>query len=376
VLAAALEMTAVSLAMGSGARARPAEAMAVPGDARALHKESLVIDLHVDSFLWVRLFGYDLGVRHENRLPFSPLGWHADVPRLHEGGIGAVGFGIVVNPPTVHSELMLPLKLLSWTERQRGFAAVLKTLDLMQATARRYADRFAFVRTATELRAARDAGKVAGFACLEGAHGLEGSLDNVRAAYERGLRSIGLVHFQATEAGFPMTVPKFDGRGLTQFGRELIGEMERLRMVVDLAHMNDAGFADALKVMRRPFIVSHTCCRAVHAHRRNLTDEQIRAVADRGGVIGIAAERAFVGGWSANLGRVLDHFDHAVKVGGADVVAIGTDFDGFIIPPSELYDVSQMPRLTAGLLARRHSPETVRKILGANALRVLNAVWA
>lgn len=374
VLASGARMTAMALGVGSPA-GRSAKAAAVPDEAWALHKESLVIDLHVDSFLWTRLFGYNVGVRHENRLPFSPLGWHADLPRLRQGGVGAVGFGIVVNPLKVGPELLLPLKLLSWTERQRGFDAVLNTLDLMHAAARSYADRFAFVRTATELRTARAAGKIAGFACLEGAHGIEGSLDHVRTAYDRGLRSIGLVHFQATEAGYPMTAAKFDGRGLTQFGRELIGEMERLRMVVDLAHLNDAGFADALKVMRHPFIVSHTCCRGVYAHRRNLTDEQIRAVADRGGVIGIAFERTFAGGLSANLDSVLDHFDHAVKVGGEDVVAIGTDFDGFIFPPSELRDVSQMLHLTAGLLARGHRPETVRKILGGNALRVLNAVW-
>lgn len=375
VLARAARLTAMALGVASPALGRLANAARVPDEAWALHRESLVIDLHVDSFLWTRLFGYNLGVRHENRLPFSPLGWHADLPRLREGGVGAVGFGIVVNPLDVGPELLLPLKVLSWTERQRGFDAVLNTLDLMHAAARSYADRFVFVHNATELRAARAAGKIAGFACLEGSHGLEGSLDHVRTAYQRGLRSIGLVHFQATEAGYPMTVAKFDDRGLTQFGCDLIGEMERLRMVVDLAHVNDAGFADALKVMRRPFIVSHTCCRAVYAHRRNLTDGQIRAVADRGGVIGIAFERTFLGGLSANLDSVLDHFDHALKVGGEDVVAIGTDFDGFIFPPSELRDVSHMPRLTAGLLARRHRPETVRKVLGGNALRVLTAVW-
>jgi membrane dipeptidase len=345
-------------------------------DARALHNRSLVVDLHVDSFLWVRLLGYDIGVRHENLVPFSPFAWQADLPRLRDGGVGAVGFGIVVNPRTVRPELPIPLKLLSWFERQQGFDAVLRTLDLMHTAARQYADRLVVVRTAAELRAAHAAGKLAGFACLEGAHGLEGSLDHLHTAFERGLRSVGLVHFQETEAGYPMTVPEFDGRGLTPFGRTLVAEMDRLKMLIDLAHLNDAGFDDALKVMQRPFIVSHTCCRAVHEHRRNLTDEQIRAVAKRGGVIGIAFERAFVGGLSADLDRVLDHFDHAVKVGGEDVVAIGSDFDGFIVPPAGLEDVTRMPRLTAGLLARKHRPDTVAKILGGNALRVLTAVWS
>ena len=145
-------------------------------------------------------------------------------------------------------------------------------------------------------------------------------------------------------------------------------------MIVDLAHLNDAGVADALATMQRPFMVSHTACRAVYPHRRNLTDDQIRAVADRGGVIGIMFEGAVLAADGADLDRVLDHFDHAIKVGGEDVVAIGSDYDGFITPAVGLEDVTTMPHLTAGLLARGHRPDTVRKILGENALRVLTEV--
>lgn len=346
----------------------------VTEEALALHRESLVVDLHVDSFLWTRVFNYDIGRRHANRLPRAPLAWHADLPRLREGGVDGVVFGIVVNPHTVRRELMLPLKVLAWYEARRGFDAVLTTLDLLEAAARRYSDRFAFVRTGTEFRAARAAGKIAGLACLEGAHGIEGSLDNLSTAYERGLRSVGLLHFQANETGYPMTVARFDELGLTDFGRTMISEMERLGILADLAHLNDAGFEDALQTMRRPFMVSHTGCRAVHPHPRNLTDEQIRAVADRGGVIGIIFEGAFVAAQSAHLDHVLDHFDHAIRTGGEDAVAIGSDYDGFIVPATGLEDVTAMPRLTAGLLARGHRPQTIRKILGENALRVLTAV--
>ena len=349
---------------------------AAPVDAEvvAFHRSCIVVDLHVDTFLWVRLFGYDLGQRHHNRLPFTPFAWHADLPRLAEGGVGAVGFGIVVNPRTVRPELMLPLKMLAWYERESGIDAVLHTLDLMHETAQRYPQQLAIVSTATDIRAAHAAGKVSGLPCLEGTHGIEGSLDNVHKAQAHGLRSIGLVHFQATEAAYPMTVAEFEGKGLTDFGRELIGEMERIKLLVDLAHVNDAGFADALVAMKRPFMVSHTGCRAVHAHRRNLTDEQIRAVADRGGVIGMVFEASFIAD-HADLERVLDHFDHAVKVGGEDVVAIGSDWDGFIIPVDGLEDVTTLPVLTAGLLKRGHRPETVRKILGENALRVFADVF-
>ena len=359
-------------ALAFGCHRRPSAP--VPAEALALHRECLVVDLHVDTFLWVRLFGYDICRRHENLLPSSPFAWQADLPRLQEGGVSAVGFGVVVSPRQVRPELMMPLKLLSWYERQRGVEAVLATLDLMHDAARSCPGHFTVVRSGSELRAARAAGKIAGLPCLEGAHGIEGSLDHVRTAYARGLRSIGLVHFQATEAGYPMTVAEFDGRGLTDFGRALIAEMERLKMVVDLAHLNDAGVADALAIMRRPFMISHAGCRAVYAHRRNLTDEQIRAIADRGGVIGLILERDFVAASDANLDRVLDHFDHAIKVGGAEVVAIGSDYDGFITPAIGLEDVTTMPHLTAGLLARGHRPDTVRKVLGENALRVLTEV--
>ena len=346
----------------------------VPADALALHRECLVVDLHVDTFLWVRLLGYDIGKRHENLLPSAPYAWQADLPRLQEGGVGGVGFGIVVTPRQVRPEMLLLLKMLSSYDRQRGIDAVLSTLDLMHEAARRYADRFTLVRSGSEMRTARAAGKVAGLPCLEGAHGIEGSLAHLRTAHERGLRSIGLVHFQANEAGYPMTVAAFDGQGLTEFGRTLIGETERLHMVVDLAHLNDAGVADALATMRRPFIVSHTACRTLYPHRRNLTDDQIRPVANHGGVIGIMFEGSVLAEGGGDINRVLDHFDHAIKVGGEDVVAIGSDYDGFITPATGLGDVTTMPHLTAGLLARGHRPETVRKVLGENALRVLTEV--
>jgi membrane dipeptidase len=194
----------------------------------------------------------------------------------------------------------------------------------------------------------------------------------VRAAHERGLRMIGLTHFQSSSAAHPMTVPAFDGQGLTDFGRELVAEMERLRMVVDLAHVNAAGVDEALERMTRPFVVSHSACRGVHDNARNLTDEQIRRMAERGGVIGIAAGRSFVG--RPGVSGFLDHVEHALRVGGSDCVAIGSDWDGAIVPVEGMEDVTSLPRITAGLLARGHSEAVIRKVLGENALRVLSEV--
>jgi membrane dipeptidase len=332
----------------------------------------VVLDLHVDTLLWTRLLGYDMARRHRNRLPGAPFAWHFDLPRAAEGGLDAVVFGLVINPRTVHPELLGPLKALARLERSRGFEQTLATLGLLEEAARRHPDPLCFARSGSEVREAVSQGKLAGIAGLEGSHGIEGNLDNVRHAYERGLRLIGLVHFQRTEAAYPMTVAEFDDRGLTSFGRQLIGEMERLGMLVDLAHVNGAGIEDALAMLRQPYVVSHTACRALHDVPRNLSDEQIRSVAEHGGVVGMAFGRSFLG--RPGLAGLLDHLEHAIRVGGADAVALGSDYDGAIVPATGLGDVTVLPRITAGLLARGQSHETVRKVMGENALRVLTEV--
>ncbi len=343
----------------------------VPEEVLAFHRECLVLDLHIDTLLWMRLLRYDVGKPHRNRLPAAPFFWHLDLPRADEGGLDASVLGLVINPLRARRELMLPLRLLSLAERSRGMAQTLAMLDLLAEAERRH-PRLAFARSGSDIRRATREGRFAALACLEGSHGIDGELENARRAHERGLRMLGLVHFQATEVGYPMTVGAFDGRGLTAFGFELLGELERLGVVVDLAHLNAAGVADALSVLRRPFVVSHTACHALHRHRRNLRDAQIRRVAEAGGVVAIAVSRHFLG--RPGIDGFLDHIEHALSVGGADAVAIGSDFDGGIVPVRGMQDVRAYPRVTHGLLARGHTPETVRKVLGENALRMITEV--
>ncbi len=345
---------------------------AVPADVLAFHRECLVLDLHVDTLLWTRLVGYDFAVAHRNRLPRAPLGWHVDLPRAREGGLRAAVLGLVVNPREVRRELILPLKLLARIERGAGIEQTLATLALWEAAERAHPEALAFARSGSEIRRAVAQGRFAGLACLEGSHGLEGRIENLRRAHARGLRMVGLVHFQATEAARPMTVAAFDGQGLTMFGHELLGEIESLHMAVDLAHLNAAGIDDVLAHARRPCVVSHTACRALRDHPRNLGDEQIRRVAEAGGVVGVAVGAIFLG--NGTLERFLDHVEHLLRVGGADVPALGSDWDGFIVPVRGMEDVRCLPQITAGLLARGHSHETVRKLLGENALRVLTEV--
>jgi len=344
-------------------------------DALALHRESLVLDLHVDTFLWTRLLGYEPATGHRaNPLPGAPLGGHVDAPRAARGGLDAAVMGLVINPDEVRDELMLPLRLLAWWEDGHGIAQTLHTLELMRAAAERQPERLAFVLSGSELRravASRPDALVM-LAGLEGGHGLSGDPGNLARAYDAGLRMVGLVHFQATAFGLPMTVPRHDGRGLPEPGRQLLEEMDRLGVVADLAHLNAAGVDDALGVMTRPFVVSHTGCAAVHDHPRNLTDDQLRRIADAGGVVGIAVGRSFLGGDA--LDAFVLHVEHAVRVAGPGAVALGSDWDGFIVPVEGLGDVRGLPRATAALLERGMPEDTLRRFLGANAVRVLTEV--
>lgn len=367
-LFAAAGAAGLSFACGAG----PARLAQVPEEIRALHDESLVFDLHVDTLLWMRLLGYDVAKRHRPVFPAAAFAWQMDLPRARDGGLDGAVLGIVVSPDEELPEQILPLRLLARVERGRGLPQTLETLDLLAATARSQPGQLAFARTGTELRAAIAAGRFAALAGLEGAHGIGDRLENLRSAWERGLRMIGLAHFQASAAAYPMTEPAHADRGLTPFGRELVAEMESLRMVVDLAHVNARGVDDALGAMTRPFVVSHSACGAVHAHPRNLSDDQLRRIAERGGVVGLAVGREFLG--PGGLEALLAHADHARRVAGEAALAIGSDWDGAIVPAPGLEDVTALPFVTQGLLERGWRPDAVRKLLGENALRVISEV--
>jgi len=320
----------------------------------------------------MRLLGYDVGKRHRPILPAAAFAWQMDLPRARDGGLDGAVLGIVVNPDEERPEQILPLSLLARVERGRGLPQTLETLDLLAAAARAQPGQLAFARSGTELREAVAAGRFAALAGLEGAHGIGDRLENLRSAWERGLRMLGLAHFQASAAAYPMTDSGSAGRGLTSFGRELVAEMEALRMVVDLAHVNARGVDDALGAMTQPCVVSHSACRAVHDHPRNLSDEQLRRIADRGGVVGLAVGREFLG--PGGLDALLAHADHARRIAGDDALAIGSDWDGAIVPAPGLEDVTSLPFVTQGLLERGWKPDAVRKLLGENALRVITEV--
>jgi membrane dipeptidase len=364
-----LRQSAWTLAACSLGCAKGPDLERVSEEAQALHREALVLDLHIDTLLWSRLFSYDMAKRHRIALPAHAFGRHLDLPRAEEGGLDAAVMGLVINPDEVRDELMLPLRLLARWEGESGIAQTLATLDLLAAEADTHPAQLRFARTGSELEHAVEEGAFAALAGLEGSHGIGGDLANLALAHARGLRMLGVVHFQATEAGYPMTVSAFDGQGLTKFGFDMLAECERLGVVVDVAHLGEAGVVDALGVMRRPFVVSHTACRALCDHPRNLGDDELKRIASAGGVVGIAFGRSFLG--RSGVDGLLDHVEHALRVAGEEAVALGSDYDGFIVPAKGMGDVRAYPLITQGMLERGWRPETIEKLLGRNALRVL-----
>ena len=327
---------------------------------------------------------------------------HVDIPRLRAGGISAAFFAIWVDdtygPGTAYDRANA---LIDVVER-----FVSATPDVELAT------------TADEVRSAAARGHIAALMGVEGGHAIENSLANLEALYARGVRYMTLTWNNGNDWAGSSLDPKRPG-GLSLFGRSVVKRMNALGMLVDVSHVSDATFWDVLATTQRPVIASHSGCRALSAHPRNLTDAQLRAVAANDGVVGIiffpvfldehfAAQYAEVnhrlqpqfdaiqarhpgkpgvadleidrlraahleGTDIPDMGRLLDHIDHAVQVMGIDHVALGSDFDGISVLPRPMKDATSLPLLAEALEARGYGDSDVRKILGENFLRVLSA---
>ncbi len=329
-----------------------------PEEARSFHATATVTDLHADTTKLMERLGYDLAARHERTLPrrINYVG-HVDLPRLREGGVAAQVFGMWTVPYP-----------------ERGCrASVEAQLDALDDAIARHPEQITWALSADEVAAAQARGQLAAMGGIEGGQALEGDPAAVEHFARRGVRAIGLLHFSANALGSPAKGKGADpGRGLTAIGHEVVREMNRCGVIVDLAHINRKGFFDALTASTQAPMVTHTGVLGVHPHWRNIDDEQLRAVADKGGCVGVIFARRFLGG--AGLDNVIDHLLHIVDVAGADVAALGSDFDGFVVPPEGLEDVASLPNLTAALARRGVGEELLRKILGGNAQRVLAAV--
>jgi membrane dipeptidase len=324
-------------------------------NASQLHQDAIVIDGHCDTLLHFQ----DQESRLQRRSPPTQDDpGQVDVDRLQRGGVTAQNFACYVRPR------YLPAQATQQT---------LAMIDVFYRHQEEHADRLCLATRADDILQAKQEGKVAGILSLEGAEGLQGDLAILRSVYRLGVRWVGLTWNHRNQAADGLFEVR-SGGGLTEFGVRLVQEMNRLGMLVDIAHLAPAGVRDVFKVCEAPVIASHANAHALCPVPRNLGDEQLTQLAASGGVVGVTYVPGFItdGDQRATLDMLLDHVDHIVHVASIDHVGLGSDFDGFGgPPPTGLEDVSCVPNITAALLNRGYDTSAVRKILGGNWLRVL-----
>jgi membrane dipeptidase len=338
--------------------------------ARALHQTLVVADLHADPLLW----GRDLVERGKRG--------HVDIPRLAEGNIALEVFAVVTQSPRgmnierndSSTDNILPLGIaqrwppktwVSLLERALYQAARLKDM------ARRSDGKFVLIRTRRDLavflqRRKSEPAIVAGLLALEGAHALEGDPENVDRLFDAGYRMISFAHFFDSEMGG--SAHGVEKGGLTDKGRELLRRMEEKKMIVDLSHASARQIDDVLELATRPVVVSHAGVRGTCDNNRNLSDDQLRAIAGNGGLVGIGFWETAVCGTDARAIAAAQRY--AADLIGADHVGLGSDFDGSVKVP---FDATGIVQVTEALLETGFDNEDIAKIMGGNEIRLLLA---
>jgi len=385
----------VLVAAFAGASSRRQEEK-ISTKAEQLHFASIVVDTHDDTTQRLLTPGFDLGDRHSDG--------GIDIPRMREGGLGGIFFSIWISGSVTGPE------------------AVKRALDQIDAVRQQVATHpkdLALCTTADEVKRAHDQGKIAVLMGVEGGHMIAADLAILRTYAALGVRYMTLTHMLNDEWADSST-DKPVHNGLTDFGRKVVREMNLQGMMVDISHVSDKTFYDALETSNAPLIASHSSCRAICKAPRNMTDDMIRALAAKGGVIQINYHVGFLSqefndaaskseelktrsaavakqcaGDAAcetiegdrvlrqmvaegklpkvSWGLMIDHIDHAVKLVGAGHVGLGSDFDGADMPFG-MEDASDLPKITQALLDRGYSESDIQKILGGNTLRLLQQV--
>jgi membrane dipeptidase len=338
--------------------------LGISREAVEVYLASDVIDLHVDSFIWTRVFGYDLRRRHGHGLTGARFYSQVDFPRVREAALSGAIWVITTNPLQPASRR--PNVLLENLRRLQGI------LESVPAD-------FAVVRNVAEYRRARAGGRHAAFLGIQGGNALDRDAGALDLIPDDLVVRITLVHLTNSSLGVTSAPSRARrGEGLTERGRDYVRRMNEKRILVDLAHINREGFFDAIAVHDRtqPFLVTHTGVTGVHPHWRNLDDEQLRAVAASGGTVGVMYHAPFLGDpWAGGKAEtIVKHLAHIVDVIGEDHASLGSDWDGAINPPRDMPTVCELPRLVELMLRRGWSAQRIGKILGGNFLRVVEAV--
>ncbi len=338
-----------------------ARSLGVSVEACELLLDSPFIDLHLDLEVPVRVFGYD-PTKHHGRSAQPPPFWrHTDYPRIREAGFTGVVYDIATNP------------FRTWKDRLR---TTLSNVAAVQERIDAHPDDLEIVWDAAGYDRAVAAGRTAFFLALQGGNALSADPTLLDGPLGQLLHRVTLVHLTTSRLGGTNS-PAGPDRGCTARGRDLVARMNGARVLVDLAHAGKRTFWDVLDVHdpALPPIVSHTGVEAVHSHWRNVDDAQIRAIADRGGVVGVMYQSSFLApGRRCPRAAIGDHLAHVIQVGGESAAAIGTDYDGMIVPPHDLGDVTHHPQLVQDMLDRGWSIDRIRGILGANYVQVVRAV--
>lgn len=340
--------------------ATTARLLGVSTEAVQLFRNSDAIDLHIDSFIWHRVFGYELDRAHRGGLFGRNFFGQADFRSARDCGLGGATWVITTNP------------LRSSHGRRRVVEKNLRELRALLDAA----PGVTHVRSAREFRAARAEGEHAAFIGIQGGNALDTSIDALDVLADRSVLRVTLVHLTASRLGASSAHGPSGIEGLSDFGKSYVERLNELGIGVDLAHISRRGFFDAVEVhdKSQPLFVTHTGLAGVYEHWRNITDEQLRAVADTGGTVGVMVHAPFLGRRAVNIATVVDHIEHIINSVGEDHASIGTDFDGAIRPPKDLPGIWALPRLVQHMLHRGWSDERIGKILGGNALRAIEAL--
>ncbi len=335
--------------------------MNISSQAIELCKDADIIDLHLDIWIPKRLWGYSPAKHHRTAWFGRHFFGHSDLPRMRTAGYTGAMWSITTNPAKLSNA------------RWQSFLYNLFALERFCNEN----DDVWLCRTHTDYVYAREHNKHAIFPAVQGANAISGAPDGVASLPENhGISRMTLVHLTPSVYGNTSSPAHMlhSHKGLTQAGKELVEAMNAARIFVDLAHIRPEGFWDAVDVHdpTLPILVTHTGVQGVTPHWRNLDDEQIRAIAKSGGVVGIMFATNFLKhSGKRNASIIVDHLEHLIKVGGEEIAAIGTDFDGAISAPTDLKTVDQFPVLVEHMLRRGWSESRIQKVLGENFLRVL-----
>lgn len=309
----------------------------------------MIVDMHCDALSAALRFKRSLAVESQEG--------HVDIPRLKKGGIGIQFFALFGAEPYPYNALLHTLRQLDffWEEYY-------KNQDIIEP-----------ILTVADIQKCIDSGKIGAFLVIEGGEALAGSIEVLRIFYRLGIRGICLTWNYRNEIADGVNEARTGG-GLTVFGTEVVKEMNRLGMLIDVSHISIRGFWDVIEISDSPVVASHSNCRSVWDHPRNLTDEQIKAIAEKEGVIGLNFVPNFLGPPGAGLDFLLKHIDHICELVGDDYLGFGSDFDGIKSTIPEIPDASHYYALIDALQRHGFSDTTIRKICSENCLRLLKRV--